>query len=57
VSKWVACGSFENPKKARQFAQFSSKLDYATQEEAEEEAQQWRTENRYSFIWVEKVGR
>lgn len=56
MSKWIACGAFENPKRAKSYARFSSKLDYATQEEAEEEAQRWRNENRYAFVWVEKVG-
>ena len=57
MSKWIACGSATNPKTSREYLRFSSKLDYATQEEAEAEAQQWRNENRYTFIWVEKVGR
>ena len=57
MNKWIACGSFDNPKRAKSYARFSSKVDYLTQEEAEAEAQQWRTENRYKFIWVEKVGK
>jgi hypothetical protein len=56
MSKWIACGSVSNPKKSKEFIKFYSKLDYATQEEAEGEAQLWRDENRYAFIWVEKVG-
>ena len=55
ISKWVACGSFSNPKKAREYARFSSKEAHATQEEAEREAQQWKEEGRYSFIWVERT--
>lgn len=57
MAKWITCGAFENPKKARSFARFSSKENYATEEEAEALADQWRKENRYSYIWVEKVGR
>ena len=57
MSKWIACGAFENPQRAKNYARFSSKLDYTTQEEAEAEAQQWRNENRYAFIWVERVGK
>lgn len=57
MSKWITCGSFDNPKTAKSYARFSSKLDYTTQEEAENEAQLWRNENRYAFVWVEKVGR
>jgi hypothetical protein len=56
MSKWIACGSPTNPKRSKEFIRFSSKLDYATQEEAEEEAQRWRKENRYAYIWVERVG-
>lgn len=55
--KWITCGSVTNPKTSREFVRFSSKLDYATQEEAEREAQKWREENRYAFIWVEKAGK
>ena len=55
MTKWIACGSVTNPKTSREFIKFYSKLDYATQEEAEEEAQKWREEVRYSFIWVEKT--
>lgn len=57
MSKWIACGTFENPQKAKSYARFSSKLDYATQEEAEAEAQRWRDEQRYAFIWVERIGK
>lgn len=55
--KWITCGSVTNPKTSREFIMFYSKLDYATQEEAEAEAQLWRNENRYKFIWVERVGK
>jgi hypothetical protein len=55
MSKWIACGSFENPKKARSYARFSSKEDYATREQAEREAQQWQNEKRYAFVWIEEV--
>lgn len=54
--KWIACGSVTNPKTSREYLRFSSRLNYATQKEAESEAQRWREEKRYEFIWVEKVG-
>lgn len=57
MSKWITCGSVTNPKTSREFIKFYSKLDYTTQEEAEAEAQQWRNENRYKFIWVERIGK
>lgn len=57
MSKWITCGAFQNPKKAREYARFSSKEDYATEEEAQSLAEQWQEEKRYPFIWVEKVGR
>lgn len=56
MTKWITCGSFENPKRAKSYARFSSREDYQTQEEAEALAQEWRKEERYAFIWVEKVG-
>ena len=55
MSKWIACGSFQNPKKARSYARFSSKDSHATKEQAEQEAQKWRNENRYAFIWIEET--
>lgn len=57
MSKWIACGAFDNPRKAREYARFSSKVDYLTEEEAKAEAEAWRVENRYPFTWIEKVGR
>ena len=55
MEKWVACGSVTNPKRSREFIKFYSKKDYTTQQEAEIEAQAWREEKRYAFIWVEKT--
>lgn len=57
MTKWVACGSVTNPKTSREYLKFYSKEDYATQEEAEKEAQKWRDENRYAFTWTERVGK
>jgi len=57
MSKWIACGAVTNPKTSREFLRFESKRDYITQEEAEIEAQQWRKDNLYPFVWVEKVER
>ena len=57
MSKWIACGSVTNPKTSREFIRFYSKLDYATEAEAKAEADKWKEENRYAFIWVEKVGK
>lgn len=54
MNKWVACGSFSNPKRSKEFVRFSSKVSYSTKEEAESEANQWRNEKRYAFIWVEE---
>ena len=51
--KWIACGSFQNPKKAKQFVRFSSQEEFATQEEAEQLAQEWKEEGRYTFVWTE----
>ena len=55
--KWITCGAFQNPKRAKEFARFSSKEDYVTETEAEAEAQRWRETERYPFVWVERVGR
>lgn len=57
MSKWIACGSFSNPKKAREYARFSSKDLHDTEELAQLEMQAWQKENRYPFLWVEKVGK
>ncbi len=57
MSKWVACGSVSNPKKSREYLRFYSKQDHATEEEANAEAQKWREEKRYPFIWVERIGK
>lgn len=51
--KYTVHGSFENPKTAKQYARFSSRLDYGTREEAEALASQWKEERDYKFIWIE----
>jgi hypothetical protein len=51
--KYTVHGSFENPNKTKSYARFSSKLDYATFDEAAEEADKWAQEAKYPFIWVE----
>lgn len=52
--KFTVHGAYENPQKARSYARFSSKLDYATLEEAQEVAKIWETERDYPYIWVEE---
>ena len=51
--KYTVHGSFENPNKAKSYARFSSKLDYATEEEAEKELENWTAQAKYPFIWIE----
>jgi hypothetical protein len=57
MPKWVTCGATTNPKTSKEYLRFSSKEDYQTEEKAQEIAQQWREENRYPFIWVERIGK
>lgn len=52
--KYTVHGSFENPQRAKSYARFTSKEDYATREEAELLASQWKTERDYKFIWIEE---
>lgn len=52
--KYTVHGSFENPKRAKSYARFTSKEDYATREEAEALASQWKSERDYAFIWIEE---
>ena len=52
--KYVVHGSFENPSKAKSYARFSSAF-FLTREEAEEEAQLWKSTRTYTFQWVEGV--
>lgn len=54
MSKWVACGSVNNPKRVREYICFYSKTDWQTEEEAQNEAKLWEEEKRYPFVWVEK---
>jgi hypothetical protein len=46
-------GAYENPQKAKNYARFTSRLDYATREEAEALAEAWKVERDYKFIWIE----
>lgn len=55
MAKYIVCGSFVNPNKAAQYARFSSKLDFATEEEASLEVDRWTQEAKYPFIWFEEV--
>ena len=54
MAKYTVHGSFEDPKRAKSYARFSSKEDYATREEAEALASQWKSERDYTFIWIEE---
>jgi hypothetical protein len=56
MSKWITCGSFKTRRRLRVTLDFPREEDYQTQEEVEALAQEWRKEERYAFIWVEKVG-
>ena len=53
--KYTVCGSFENPNRAKNYARFSSKLDYATEDEAVEELERWTAEARYPHIWIQET--
>ena len=52
--KYIVYGSFENPKTAKSYARFSSP-DFLTKEEAEAEAQLWKSTRTYTYQWVEEV--
>ena len=53
--KYVVHGSFENPNKAKQYARFSSKEDFATMDEAEKELDKWTSSAKYPYIWIEGI--
>jgi len=55
MSRWIACGAISNTNRAVNYIRFSSKVNWQTEEEAQNEAKLWEEEKRYSFIWVEKV--
>jgi hypothetical protein len=57
MTKWIACGSFTDPKRSKEYMRFSSKQEWEREEQAENEAQLWREEKRYTFVWIEKVGK
>jgi hypothetical protein len=50
--RYEICGSFENPKKAKQYARFSAIA--STMEEANEKAREWEECKRYPYIWIEQ---
>jgi hypothetical protein len=52
--RYVVHGSFENPKSAKTYACFSSAF-FLTKEEAEAEAQLWKSTRTYTYQWVEGV--
>ena len=54
MTKWIACGSFTNPKSRGEYFRFSSKVSHALKEEAEAEAEAWKSEKRYTYIWIEE---
>lgn len=53
--RYAVHGSFVDPRKAKEYARFTSKLDYASEEEASLEVDKWTQEAKYPFIWVEEV--
>ena len=53
--KYTVHGSFENPKKAKSYARFSSLLDYPTAQEAQLLANEWTEGKRYAWIWIEEA--
>lgn len=55
MPKFTVHGSFEDPKKAKSYARFSSLLDYPTREGAEEMLKIWKIERDYKFIWIEEA--
>jgi len=54
MAKYTVHGSFEDPKKAKSYARFSSLLDYPTREGAEAILNIWKIERDYKFIWIEE---
>ena len=54
MPKFTVHGSFEDPKKAKSYARFTSKEDYATREEAEALVLNWKSERDYAFVWIEE---
>ena len=50
--RYEVCGSFENPKRAKQYARFSAIA--STIEEAENKAREWESQGRYTYIWIEE---
>lgn len=54
MAKYTVHGSFEDPKRAKSYARFSSKEDYATAQEAQWVLEEWTREKRYAWIWIEE---
>jgi len=52
--EYVVHGSFENPRRAKNYARFSSP-NFSTKAEAEAEAQLWKSTRTYTFQWIEEV--
>ncbi len=57
MKKYTVHGAYENPKRARSYARFSSRLDYDTREEAEKLLEEWKSERNYPYLWIEEVGK
>jgi hypothetical protein len=50
---FIVCGAFDNPKRARQYARFSS--DKLSEEKANDLMKAWESEGRYPYLWLEEV--
>ncbi len=57
MKKYTVHGAYENPKRARSYARFSSRLDYNTREEAEKLLKEWKSERDYPYMWIEEAGK
>jgi len=55
MPKFTVHGSFEDPKKAKSYARFSSLLDYPTREGAQDLLDLWKSERDYKFLWIEEA--
>jgi len=53
MSRYTVHGAFDNPKRAREYARFTHKDTFDTQQEAELIAQEWRESERYPYVWIE----
>ena len=57
MKKYTVHGAYDDPKRARQYARFSSRLDYATREEAEVVLEEWKVTRDFPYLWIEEVGK